>query len=146
MLVLAALWWAWSVYAWLTSAMDVDEGGVRLAMLASTGAMLIVALAVPGAFGDDAVLFGAALPRRAPPSSRPLRDRHPRRSRAQWRACSVHADRDLRPLAVGASRFPRRGRPDRIVGRRACDRLPRPGRDRRRARLACSTGALRRTA
>jgi low temperature requirement protein LtrA len=60
MLVLAALWWAWAAYAWLTSAMDVDEGGVRLAMLASTGAMLIVALAVPGAFGDDAVLFGAA--------------------------------------------------------------------------------------
>jgi low temperature requirement protein LtrA len=60
MLVLAALWWAWGVYAWLTSAMDVDEGGVRLAMLASMGAMLVVALAVPGAFGDDAVLFGAA--------------------------------------------------------------------------------------
>jgi low temperature requirement protein LtrA len=60
MLVLAALWWAWSVYAWLTSAMNVDEGGVRLTMLASMGAMLFVALAVPGAFADDAVLFGAA--------------------------------------------------------------------------------------
>jgi low temperature requirement protein LtrA len=40
--------------------MDVDEGGVRLAMLASMGAMLVVALAVPAAFGGDAVLFGAA--------------------------------------------------------------------------------------
>jgi low temperature requirement protein LtrA len=60
MLVLAALWWAWSVYAWLTSAMDVDEGGVRLAMLASMAAMFGVALAVPGAFGDDAVMFGVA--------------------------------------------------------------------------------------
>src|SRR5687767_15988922 len=60
MLVLAALWFAWNAYAWLTSATDVDEGGVRLAMLASMGAMLVVALAVPGAFGDDAVLFGAA--------------------------------------------------------------------------------------
>jgi low temperature requirement protein LtrA len=60
MLVLAALWWAWAVYAWLTSAMDVDEGGIRLTMLASMGAMLVVALAVPGAFGDDAVLFGVA--------------------------------------------------------------------------------------
>jgi low temperature requirement protein LtrA len=60
MLVLAALWWAWTVYAWLTSTMDVDEGGVRLAMLASMGAMFGVALAVPGAFGDDAVLFGVA--------------------------------------------------------------------------------------
>jgi low temperature requirement protein LtrA len=60
MLVLAALWWAWSVYAWLTSATDVDEGGVRLVMLASMGAMFSVALAVPGVFGDDAVLFGVA--------------------------------------------------------------------------------------
>src|SRR5829696_1036189 len=60
MLVLAALWWAWSAYAWLTSATDVDEGGVRLVMLASMGGMFGVALAVPGAFADDAVLFGAA--------------------------------------------------------------------------------------
>jgi low temperature requirement protein LtrA len=60
MLVLAALWWAWTVYAWLTSAADVDEGGVRLVMLAAMGAMLFVGLAVPGAFGDDAVLFGVA--------------------------------------------------------------------------------------
>jgi low temperature requirement protein LtrA len=60
MLVLAALWWAWNVYAWLTSTLDVDEGGVRLAMLASMGAMFFVALAVPGAFRGDAVLFGCA--------------------------------------------------------------------------------------
>jgi len=60
MLVLVALWWAWTGYAWLTSTMDVDEGGVRLAVLAAMGAMLIVALAVPRAFGGDAVLFGFA--------------------------------------------------------------------------------------
>jgi low temperature requirement protein LtrA len=60
MLVLAALWWAWTAYAWLTSAADVDEGGVRLVMLAAMGAMFGVALAVPGAFGDDAVIFGVA--------------------------------------------------------------------------------------
>jgi low temperature requirement protein LtrA len=60
MLVLAAVWWAWTLYAWLTSTLDVDEGGVRLAMLAAMGAMLGVGLAVPGAFGDDAVLFGIA--------------------------------------------------------------------------------------
>lgn len=47
MLVLAALWFAWNAYAWLTSATDVDDGGVRLAMLVSMGAMLVVALAVP---------------------------------------------------------------------------------------------------
>ena len=47
-------------YAWLTSAADVDEGGVRLAMLAAMGAMLGVALAVPGAFAQDTVVFGVA--------------------------------------------------------------------------------------
>ena len=60
MLVLVALWWAWTGYAWLTSTMDVDEGGVRLAMLASMGAMLFAALAAPGAFTHDAVLFGVS--------------------------------------------------------------------------------------
>ena len=60
MLVLAALWWAWTAYAWFTSTMDVDEGGIRLVMLASMAAMFGVALAVPGAFGDDAVFFGVA--------------------------------------------------------------------------------------
>jgi low temperature requirement protein LtrA len=60
MLVLAALWSAWSGYAWLTSAMDVDEGGVRLAMLAAMVAMLIVALSVPEAFGGNDLLFAAA--------------------------------------------------------------------------------------
>jgi low temperature requirement protein LtrA len=59
-LVLAALWSAWNGYAWLTSAIDVDEGGDRLAMLAAMAAMLVVALAVPGAFGEDAVLFALA--------------------------------------------------------------------------------------
>ena len=44
----------------MTSALDVDEGGVRLTMLASMAAMFGVALAVPGAFGDDAVMFGVA--------------------------------------------------------------------------------------
>ena len=60
MLVLTAVWWAWNGYAYLTSAINVDEGGVRLAMLSSMAAMLGVALAVPGAFGADAVLFGCA--------------------------------------------------------------------------------------
>lgn len=60
MLVLVALWWAWTGYAWLASTMDVDEGGVRLAVLGAMGAMLVVALAVPGAFGTHGVLFGGA--------------------------------------------------------------------------------------
>ena len=59
-LVLATLWGAWEVYSWFTSAIPVDRGVARLAMLASTGTLVFVALAVPDAFEDDALLFGVA--------------------------------------------------------------------------------------
>jgi low temperature requirement protein LtrA len=59
-LLLAALWWAWAAYAWLTNTLDPEEGGVRLAVFASAGAMLIVALAAPMAFGSEALVFGVA--------------------------------------------------------------------------------------
>jgi low temperature requirement protein LtrA len=60
MLVLAALWWAWAAYAWLTNTVDPDEGGERLAVLAVIGALLVLSLAVPDAFAGSAILFGAA--------------------------------------------------------------------------------------
>jgi low temperature requirement protein LtrA len=59
-LLLAALWWAWVGYAWLTSSIDHDEGGARLAMFAAMAAMLVAALAAPEAFGSNAVIFGVA--------------------------------------------------------------------------------------
>jgi low temperature requirement protein LtrA len=60
MLVLAALWWAWAGYAWLTNRVDPEEGGVRLAVFAAMAALLIASLAVPDAFGRDAEAFGLA--------------------------------------------------------------------------------------
>jgi low temperature requirement protein LtrA len=59
-LVLAVLWWAWAAYAWLTNYIASDEGVERLLMFAAMGAFLITALAVPEAFGDDALLFAFA--------------------------------------------------------------------------------------
>ena len=60
MLVLAALWWAWGAYAWLTNEIDADEDLPRLAIFVSMAALLIAALAVPNAFGDDGVAFACA--------------------------------------------------------------------------------------
>jgi low temperature requirement protein LtrA len=60
LLVLGALWWAWAAYAWLTNTLNPEEGAVRIAMFAVTGAMLIVALAVPEAFDEHGVIFGVA--------------------------------------------------------------------------------------
>jgi low temperature requirement protein LtrA len=60
MLILAALWWAWGAYAWLTNEIDPNEGSARVAMFGSMAAMFVAALAVPHAFDTDAVLFGLA--------------------------------------------------------------------------------------
>jgi low temperature requirement protein LtrA len=59
--LLATLWWAWVTYSWLTGAVSAEEAlPARLVILTGMVAMLIVALSVPGAFGDDAILFGVA--------------------------------------------------------------------------------------
>jgi low temperature requirement protein LtrA len=60
MLVLAALWWAWGAYAWLTNYIAAEEDRERLLVFAVMGAFLVAALAVPEAFDDDALLFAVA--------------------------------------------------------------------------------------
>jgi low temperature requirement protein LtrA len=60
MLLLGALWWAWAAYAWLTNTLNPEEGAVRLVVFGAIGAMLIVSLAAPKAFGTGGVVFGVA--------------------------------------------------------------------------------------
>ena len=60
LLVLGVLWWSWGGYAWLTSVVDPEEGLVRLAIFAAMAAFLVVALCVPEAFDDSALLFACA--------------------------------------------------------------------------------------
>ena len=60
LLILAALWWAWAAYAWLTNAVDPTEGALWGAILVAMAAMFIAALAVPEAFGRHGVIFGVA--------------------------------------------------------------------------------------
>ena len=42
LIVLAALWWAWAAYAWLTNTLNPEEGIVRIAMFVVMASMLIV--------------------------------------------------------------------------------------------------------
>ena len=60
LLVLGMLWWAWTGYAWLTSVVDPEEGGVRLVIFAAMAALLVTSLCVPEAFGDLALLFACS--------------------------------------------------------------------------------------
>ena len=47
LLVLAALWWAWTGYAWLTNILEPEEGVVRAGVFGAVTAMLVAAIAVP---------------------------------------------------------------------------------------------------
>ncbi len=60
LLVLAAIWWAWAAYAWLTNEVDTRKRSVRLVIFAAMAAMLLASLAIPGAFEGDALLFALA--------------------------------------------------------------------------------------
>jgi low temperature requirement protein LtrA len=60
LLILAALWWAWAAYAWLTNTVDPGVGAVWGAMLVAMSAMFVAALSVPEVFGRHGVVFGVA--------------------------------------------------------------------------------------
>ncbi len=60
LLILVALWWAWSAYAWLTNAVDPSEALVWGTMMVAMAAMFVAALALPEAFGSHGVVFGTA--------------------------------------------------------------------------------------
>jgi low temperature requirement protein LtrA len=63
LVVLGLLWWSWVGYAWITSVVDPEEGGVRVVLFVAMAALLVTSLSVPDAFGDHglalAVAYGA---------------------------------------------------------------------------------------
>ncbi|HTH99230.1 MAG TPA: low temperature requirement protein A [Stellaceae bacterium] len=52
-----AVWWVWIYTSWVTNWLDPERTPVRLAILALTLAGLLLATAIPDAFGDHAWLF-----------------------------------------------------------------------------------------
>jgi len=59
-LVFLVLWWIYGGYAWLTNAVPPTTHARRLLLLAGMAAFLVIALAIPGAFGGTGVAFGLA--------------------------------------------------------------------------------------
>src|SRR2546423_7066834 len=58
MLVFGNVWWMYGGYAWLTNAVPPRELGVRLPLLVGMSGFLLIALAIPTAFGAGGVAFG----------------------------------------------------------------------------------------
>ena len=59
-LMLAAIWWMYDGYAWLTNTVAPDRLGRRLLLLASMACYLVLALAIPHAFSGSGTAFGLA--------------------------------------------------------------------------------------
>jgi low temperature requirement protein LtrA len=60
LLALLVVWWAWNYTAWVTNELDPESGPVRLLLLGVMLACLVLAVAIPDAFGERALLFAGA--------------------------------------------------------------------------------------
>ncbi len=60
LLVLLVVWWAWNYTTWVTNMLDPDSIVVRLLVLAIMLVSLLMAVAIPQAFGSRAFLFAGA--------------------------------------------------------------------------------------
>jgi low temperature requirement protein LtrA len=59
-LVLLVVWWSWNYTTWVTNELDPESTIVRLLLIALMLASLLMAIAIPDAFGDKALLFAGS--------------------------------------------------------------------------------------
>jgi low temperature requirement protein LtrA len=57
---LLVVWWAWNYTTWVTNELDPDSFVVRLVLIGVMLASLVMAIAIPYAFGERALLFAGA--------------------------------------------------------------------------------------
>ena len=56
-IVLLVVWWSWNYTTWVTNELDPESILVRALLIALMLATLLMAIAIPQAFGDEALLF-----------------------------------------------------------------------------------------
>ena len=60
LIVLLAVWWSWNYTTWTTNELDTETIPVRLLLLALMLVSLLMAVAIPDAFGEHALLFAGS--------------------------------------------------------------------------------------
>jgi low temperature requirement protein LtrA len=60
LLAILVVWWAWNYTVWVTSEVDLEPMAVRLLFMAMMLASLVMAAAVPEAFGQYGLLFASS--------------------------------------------------------------------------------------
>src|SRR6187397_1956749 len=59
-LVLLVVWWSWNYTTWVTNELDPESIAVRMLLIGLMLASFLMAIAIPEAFGDRALLFAGA--------------------------------------------------------------------------------------
>ena len=59
-LVLLVVWWSWNYTTWVTNELDPESVLVRLLLIGLMLASLLMAIAIPDAFGEKALLFAGS--------------------------------------------------------------------------------------
>jgi low temperature requirement protein LtrA len=59
-MVLLVVWWSWNYTTWVTNELDPESIVVRLLLIALMLGSLLMAIAIPDAFGDKALLFAGS--------------------------------------------------------------------------------------
>ena len=59
-LALLVVWWSWNYTTWVTNELDPESIVVRLLLIGLMLASLLMAIAIPDAFGDKALLFAGS--------------------------------------------------------------------------------------
>ena len=59
-LLLMAVWWAWIYTAWVTNWLDPERPPVRIMLFVVMAAGMLLAMAIPQAFGDRGMIFAGA--------------------------------------------------------------------------------------
>lgn len=60
LIALLVVWWAWNYTTWVTNELDPDSIVVRMLLIGIMLASLLMAVAIPQAFGERALLFAGA--------------------------------------------------------------------------------------
>jgi low temperature requirement protein LtrA len=59
-MVLLVVWWSWNYTTWVTNELDPESIAVRLLLIALMLLSMLMAIAIPEAFGDRALLFAGS--------------------------------------------------------------------------------------
>jgi low temperature requirement protein LtrA len=59
-LVLLVVWWSWNYTTWVTNELDAESIAVRLLLIGLMLASLLMAIAIPEAFGDKGLMFAVS--------------------------------------------------------------------------------------